>query len=197
MNDIQPLEQHFEIFSGHHFRGKIKGLPSGPIQVLQPRDFKAGEVQHTPLRIFDTENNILYSRQELQNKDILLPNKGTLLHPVWFQAGDLHSVATSSFFVIRQRNTGALLPKYVYWLLQQPIINRYLLQALTKSTVPSLSVKPVRAMEIPVPPRNTQEHIAELVDQVQQEKELLKQKMHNRQKWLNSYCWERLQPHLS
>ena len=108
-------------------------------------------------------------QQCLQPGDILLANKGNLgkVGIVDSDCGE-NWVANQLFQVIRLNSDSVCRPEYLFRYLSSPLVQTYLQDQASGTTMPVLKTADINALSIPVPPLKEQEGVLETHQQIQQ-----------------------------
>jgi hypothetical protein len=145
-----------EIRMGYPFRAAVKPIEGGTLAVVQMKDVdeSAGLIPEACLRIKDEPER--YEKHLLQIDDVLLQSRGSKFPSVVFDK-PLHAIATLGLIVIRPGSE--TLPAYLSWLLNQARV-REALRAVARGTyIPFLSKADVEALNVSLPPLDTQKRI--------------------------------------
>lgn len=121
--------------------------------------------------------NNKYEKQLLQNDDILFAAKGFNNFAVVYHESIGKAVASSSFIIIRMKSqyVNKVFPEYLKWLLSNsPQIEEFYKQK-PASTVPSISIGQLSALEIEIPDYNTQQLIVNTYECRAKEVQLIRQ----------------------
>lgn len=163
-----------DIRVGYQARGRIEEDVTGDFIIIRPQDIdelnnlnleKAMHFQPSskidPTNAQVTQNEILFQSRGLKNKVCLidLPLQNT--------------VASNTFYVIKIRDLENVLPEYLAWWFEQPVLQRYFEQGRGISTIPFISTKVLSHAPIMVPPLATQEKICNLVRLLKREQAVM------------------------
>jgi restriction endonuclease S subunit len=113
----------------------------------------------------------------LKEGDILFAAKGSNNFAVVYHRQNNKAVASSSFIIIRIniKYANILLPEYLAWYLSHTSTIRSFHKKQLGTTIPSISIKMLREMEIPLPPLQKQKTIISIQNLRNKEKKLLGQ----------------------
>lgn len=139
------------------------------IVYLQVKDFnERGEYLRTtkPGVFKDLSTKFLL----LKDGDILFAAKGNKNFAAVFKGSDFPAVASSSFFVLSL--TTDIIPEYVSWFVNHPKTQRQLKSQAMGSSIQSISIGTISALEILIPDKQIQKIIVELEKLRSQERKL-------------------------
>lgn len=157
---LYHLGEVADIFSGYHFRGRVKHEPHGDLPVLQIKDLPPGGILFQ-----QPETHIVSSAGHAQRTvagDLILQARGTQTSHAFATASAVGVLVPSTFIVIRP-DTSAANPAYVAWYFQQLEAQEYLERIKTGSTlVRVIMPKHLRKMPVPLPPLHVQNAIGQV-----------------------------------
>lgn len=112
----------------------------------------------------------------LNEGDVLFAAKGTNNFAVVYSEKSGRAVASSSFIVIRLNpdNRDVLLPEFLAWFLSHTPAIRSLHQKQLGTTIPSISIKMLKELEISIPAIEKQQLFTRIQNLRDKEKELLR-----------------------
>jgi hypothetical protein len=178
----KPLSNLADIRVGYSFRTKIKHDPLGSVPVLQIKDITRGRELRP-----DQLPRLRWPTAEpppcLSPGDIVLPARGDHYSATMLPAGP-PIVASSQLFVL-SAHSHALLPEYLCWYLNRPQAQNYFLANRAGSSIPMLNKQSLGALDVQVPPLETQQRILLLQAAWERERALTQQLLINRQKMLD------------
>ncbi|HMT74372.1 MAG TPA: restriction endonuclease subunit S [Chitinophagaceae bacterium] len=143
---------------------------AGEVVYLQVRHFDEKGLLKTELYT-DLKHSKVTEKHLLQEGDILFAAKGTKNFAAVYESHNPPAVASTSFFVIRL-NESRVLPAYLAWYLNHPLIAKQLKEQAIGTATPSISKAVLEQLEIPVPAVQKQKLIIELQELIKKEKEL-------------------------
>ncbi|MEM9064031.1 MAG: restriction endonuclease subunit S [Planctomycetota bacterium] len=156
------LDQIAEVFSGHYEKGAGSDDPAGThrlvfIASIDPAPDHALIRQSCP-RFMPKKAP---GRAVLEHGDLLVPARGDRLHIAIIEHPDDRRplVAASFLHVVRPR-ADDLDPYYLRWWIEFGARER-LQQGIQGSNIPTLSIKVLRTVAVPIPPLDIQRRIAE------------------------------------
>jgi restriction endonuclease S subunit len=149
-------------------------LLGGDVKYLQTRHF---DQDH---RFDDTVKSSINSDDKLDRHllglgDILMAVKGHDHFAVMYTPEMGLAVASTVFMVIRPTSHNVL-PEYITWFLNHPQVQSYLRLASKGSNLPSITIKDIEQIEVPVPSIDTQRIVLQL-DKLRQRETVIKQKL--------------------
>ncbi|MEG6425089.1 restriction endonuclease subunit S [Enterobacter hormaechei] len=174
---LKKLGQIAGIRSGHTLRGAITPDPEGDVRLLQIKDFDEDwQFNDKALPTVVWEQRI--APPFLEQGEIVVAARGNRNLAVVYR-GQVPVVATSQFLIISlKRNEREIIPEYLCWLLNHPMIQQWFhrsgtnIQLITKSAL--LDV------DIPVTPIETQLQLIKLQRAWQKEDDIISKLQINR-----------------
>ncbi|HCR0469682.1 TPA: restriction endonuclease subunit S [Enterobacter hormaechei] len=174
---LKKLGQIAGIRSGHTLRGAITPDPEGDVRLLQIKDFDEDwQFNDKALPTVVWEQRI--APPFLEQGEIVVAARGNRNLAVVYR-GQVPVVATSQFLIISlKRNEREIIPEYLCWLLNHPMIQQWFhrsgtnIQLITKSAL--LDV------DIPVTPIETQLQLIKLQRAWQKEDNIISKLQINR-----------------
>jgi Type I restriction modification DNA specificity domain len=97
----------------------------------------------------------------LRAGDILFPNRGTRHTAYVFDRGESNVIVGAQFYIIRP-NAQLVLPEYLAWYLRSESASQHFQSVRRGSLVQTLQRADVEALQIPIPPLDTQNALIEL-----------------------------------
>lgn len=121
-------------------------------------------------------SRVLVDEQKLSHAihggDILLPGRGQTF-PARLYDGKLGPILPSGqIYVISPLSPETVLPEFLSWYLNRPVVQRFILSSLTGTTVQALNKSVLKNLEIEIPTVEVQYQIVELVDLLEQRRQL-------------------------
>lgn len=177
----KPLHSLVEIRTGHTFRSKIEEDPNGRVRILQIKDLK-GRPEIFASELPFLKGSDLKDAALLKPSDIVLPARGEYYKTALLK-GEGSVVASSQLFVLGSRIKDVM-PEYLGWYLNQSAAQHYFLTHRSGTSIPMLNKQSLGALQIPVPPMEIQRKIVAIQQCWEQEKQLTKQLLTNREQML-------------
>lgn len=143
-----------EIFRG---RAITKKASFGNIRVVNISNIGNYEIDYADLEYLQEEERKV-ANYLLQEGDVLLSARGTVIRSAVFQAQSYPCIASSNLIVIRP-NTKRLDSVYLKIFLDSPIGNKLISSAQQGTIVINISYRDLMGLEIPVPPLETQKAV--------------------------------------
>lgn len=174
---LKKLGQIAGIRSGYTLRGAITPDPEGDVRLLQIKDLDQDwQFNHNALPTVLWEQRI--APPFLEQGEIIVAARGNRNLAVVYR-GEVPVVATSQFLIVSlRRQEREIVPEYLCWLLNHPMIQQWFhrsgtnIQLITKSALLDVA--------IPVPPLETQLQLIDLQRVWQKEDELINKLQKNR-----------------
>jgi hypothetical protein len=184
---MRRLADIADIRAGFPFRGRVEPVPDGTLAVVQMKDVddSAGLNPAGCLRIVDEPSR--YDRHLLEVGDVLLQSRGHKFPAVVFDK-PLHGVAALGLMVIRP--SGAAIPEYLNWLLNNPR-TREAMRAVARGTyVPFLSRANLEELQVLVPALDIQRRIV-VIDQLRRQEQKLTTRLSDlNNKFTDALVWK-------
>lgn len=147
-----------------------KPVAKGDIVYLQAKHFDENGHLATVLHP-DLKSDNIITRHILKSGDILFAAKGTKNFATVFESHNPTSVASTSFFVIRLKES-EILPSYLAWYLNHPLTQRLLKDNAIGTSIPSISKVVLEELEVPVPALAVQKAIVKIAELRNKEKNI-------------------------
>jgi restriction endonuclease S subunit len=172
---IKRIGDCADILPGLSLKARAEHEPDGTYQIIQAKHLKEGipyvfNRKEHELRITIDKK---MDRYLVNAGDILFISRGMRNEAILVDEVPEHSVASSSFYIIRGKQgveTG-----YLAWVLEQSQIKAKVAQARTGAGMPLVQRSELMEMTIPVPDINTQLKISELNRLMANERRILDQ----------------------
>lgn len=174
-----------EVRSGYPFRGSIAEAPEGEVLAVQMKDVDAEAGIHWSGVI----RTSLAGRKEpdwLQAGDVLFVFKGARFYAVCIDDPPGRSVCSPHFLHLQVAPGGTLAPAFLAWQINQPPFQRQLQQAAEGTSQLSIRRPVLESLTLSVPPLIDQQRIVELADLARQERRVLSQLIHIRERQLQA-----------
>ena len=186
------LAQVAEIKSGYPYRSKILEVPGTGVFAVQMKDVAInGGIDWE--RVVETETSGKRAPDWLVPGDILFSFRGNHNYAVLVDehADKLKAVASPHFFVIRCKSD-KLLPAFLVWVLNQGPLQEYFYKESTGSLTKGLRKESVAESPIVIPPLEKQRQIIQLLNVVEQERQLLKELIQNNEAMMDGIAADML-----
>ena len=179
----ERLERVVALRAGYGFRSAIEEFSDGNIVAVQLRDIQRDKVNWASA--VRTRLERAPAKDEwLRTGDILFPFRGSRFSAI--ALGDVPSpaVASSQFMLLRLLEPAALLPEFLAWQLNQPILQRYFELVAEGTAQRSLRRSAIEAATIIIPSIERQRSTMQLVTLVRREREALEEIIKTREQQL-------------
>lgn len=177
-----------KVQSGHISRGRIEPREDGTHFLLQARDVDAERLTYwkdTLIRF----NPVLSQKDWILKKgDILFMARGARNFSVLLNDIQEPALAAACFFIIRV-SSEKIVPSFLWWYLNQSPVEKYLRTHTGRGVhMPVVRRAALENIDIPVPPLEIQNKIAELDVLMREEQELLDKLARKRNELVTSAC---------
>ena len=136
-----------EIRTGYSFRGKVTDDPAGRLAVVQMKDIRdTGQLELAGC--FRIQEEPAHRRHLLQPSDVLIQARGTTFPAARLDA-PFHGIASFGLHVLHPCDR--LLPEYLVWALNHPVLQATITGMSKGSSVPFLSKSSLAELQIPLP----------------------------------------------
>ncbi|SFC49583.1 Type I restriction modification DNA specificity domain-containing protein [Kushneria avicenniae] len=114
-------------------------------------------------------------QQQLRPGDVLLIGKGSIgrVALVGEDCGE-NWVAGQVFLIIRAQKRDRLRPEYLYRYLASPMVQQYLKEIVSGTSIPVLKANDIKHLPVPVPSLEAQEQVVDVHSQIMEEYEAIK-----------------------
>lgn len=186
-----------DIFSGHTFKGSAEAsepLSDYNLRVIQIQDIQDKALQSvSTLKIANIRKDHLKSNLQLRKSDIVMPLKGSRTSAMLIDIKDeTYLTATNLVAIIRLNNKIDIRPDYLFWYLNINKIKARISNFKMGSTVPSLSIRQLKSIEIEVPDKKTQNDILYIYYNWLEQKSTLEELIANGEKITNKICMKKI-----
>jgi hypothetical protein len=123
-------------------------------------DNRLTDVDQLDLISFPTTSQT--ARQRLQPDDVLVSARGTLMKCALVPRSHSGAIASANFIIIRLREDAMLRPELLWAYLRHPATQVRVLSQVTSTAQPSLNIRALEELLIPVPPQNIQPDLVRL-----------------------------------
>jgi hypothetical protein len=171
-SQLTRLSAVADILPGYSVKGRVVHDPTGSIQIVMGRHLRNNTAYHyadeDELRIQPPRKTAPY---RVGPGDVLFTARGKTNHATLLAQVPEQTIASSTFYIVRAR-TG-LEPAYLAWALNQPAAQAAIAQVRTGAGVAIVQRRAFTQIVIPVPDRETQQHIGRLAELMGRERQLL------------------------
>lgn len=170
---VTRLEEIANFASSHTFRSRLEHDPNGNVYVLQLRDVRLGKNidWKKVLRIKDVPGE----KHLLEPSDLLFSMRGSNYSAFFLAEVREPTVASSQFFRMRIKVAvpRLILPEFLAWQLNQKPAKDYYAAKETGSTIRSIRMSEIRAMQIVIPTIERQRELLNLGERIMEHNMLL------------------------
>ena len=176
-----------EIQIGYQAKGRIKDDPDGTYRIIQSRDCPSdGEIRWDELLHIEPDRDP--ERYVVRDGDVLFLAKGGRRTAVAVHNPELHTVAVSTFYILRVRDQSAILPEYLAWYLNNAAHEYLAVEATRGTTVPLVPSKALANLPVEVPSMPVQKTVAALDAVLQKERRLTSELVEKRAQLITALC---------
>lgn len=144
-----------ELRTGYSFRGKVVDDPAGGLAVVQMKD--VGDIGHfKPEDCIRITEEPAHRRHLLQPGDLLLQARGSMFPAVVVEV-PFHGIAAFGLHVLHPSDK--VLPEYLVWALNHPMLQAVMSGMAKGSSVPFLSKSSLADLQVPIPSLEAQRRI--------------------------------------
>ena len=158
------LNKLADVQVGYQSRSRIEESPNGSFRIIRPQDLDDKSMMSDVSVRFFPEETIDPSKYLVKKDDILIQARGNNHFAILIIQDYIQTVASNSFYIIKNINRKKILPGYLSWWLNQPEAQNYFLTEQGLSTIPFISIRTLQNTIIRVPSLETQEKICNLID---------------------------------
>ena len=181
------------IQSGHPFRGSIAEKPGSGIKVIQIKD-ASGDNGIQWSQLIEAEPVTQKTPHFLQKNDILFAARNSRHYAVLVNQASEPTLCSPHFYILRTRSE-QLLPAFLTWQLNQPLLQRYFNQLAEGSTTKSINRSNLANAKIALPPLAAQQQITQLHHNLQAQKRVYQQLIQNTDKFMHSIGTKMINDH--
>ena len=161
---------------GYQTRGKIEESLDGDFTIVRSQDFSdEGKLILDRVMRFFPNSSIDPQNYMITNGDILVQARGQNHKAYLIEESLENTVAANSFYIIRIKESAAVLPAYLTWFINQPKVQAYFEQEQGLSTIPFISKSGLSKTRVLLPLVEIQKKVSELISLWRQEQELMEQ----------------------
>lgn len=183
------LEELASTSSGHTLRDAAASLGKGGVHVVQVSDASGSElaVEAGELALADIDGRSLANR--LRPGDILFRTRGQSNQATLVVTVPEPTVALSPLVVIRVRDTSAVLPGYLCWVLNSEGLGGELDREARGTIIRMVGAGSLRKLPIPLPPLAVQQHITRTAELARREQDIGEQLRLARHRFVEQVLW--------
>ena len=177
------LEVVAALRAGYGFRSAIEEFSDGDVVAVQLRDIQRDKVNWTSA----VRTRLARAPAEdewLRPGDVLFPFRGIRFSAIALGDVPAPAVASSQFMLLRLLEPAALLPEFLAWQLNQPVLQRYFELAAEGTAQRSLRRSAIEAATVVIPSIERQRSTMQLVTLVRREREALEEIIKTREQQL-------------
>jgi restriction endonuclease S subunit len=180
------LKNIADVRTGYTFRGRIEEAGNGNVHVLQIRDLRKQYTEFNRTELFAEELPLIHwdgsEKSMLQQGDVVLPARGDYYNAATY-FGTEKVIATSQLLIIKT-NKENVLPEFLCWAINQPKVQYRLVSESRGTNIPLLSRRSLDMLTLKVPPIEKQKKIIEIQRLWEEEQQLTKKLLTNRESML-------------
>ncbi len=176
------------IQSGYHSRGQIEPFEDGSHFLFQARDVDGENLTYRTDALIRFNPDLSRTDEALKKNDILFMARGARNYSVLLEEIHDFTLAAACFFIVRVSDA-KLLPAYLFWYLNQPPVERYLVRHSGRGVhMPVVRRSVLEKLDIPLPNLEIQKKIVELEALRKQEEELTSRLTEKRKQLMTASC---------
>ena len=174
-----------DLQGGYPFRGSIEEVADGDALAVQMKDVDP----ERGISWCGVLRTALTGRKQpdwLKAGDILVVSKGARFYAVCLDEPPHPAVCSPHFFHLQVKLSGAVIPAFVAWQINQPPFQRQLQQAAEGTSQLSIRRPVLEALTLSIPSLADQHRIVALAELARLERQTLTQLIRNREQQLNA-----------
>jgi len=177
-----------KVQSGHLSRGPIEPHEDGTHFLLQARDVDANRLTYRTETLIRFNPAMPRRDWVLKSGDVLFMDRGSRNFSVIIKAIPDPVLAAACFFIVRVSNE-RVLPDYLCWYLNQPQVERYLIQHSGRGVhMPVVRRSVLENIDVPIPTLEIQKKIMETQILMKEEQALLNNLAEKRKELIMATC---------
>lgn len=185
------IEDIADIRVGYQPKSRAEHDADGTHRLIQIKDFwEDGTIDYDNLVWVVPDRNP--QRYQVQNGDVLFSARGKYNTAHALTGVPPQTLAGGNFFVVRLKES-RILPEYLAWSLNQPVMQETIRGWMMGSNIPYMSKKAFEQLMISVPSLKTQQKICELIRLQLREQKLLMQLAEKREQFIQTVCYRAVQ----
>jgi restriction endonuclease S subunit len=167
------LKNLSDIITGYTFRESIKDDQNGTVRVIQGKNLNSTQIMDTKdlIKIDKLKNS---TNSFTQFNDIVLNIKGNIQSSIIKYQEP--SLASSSVIIIRVKSV-EILPDYLNLYLNSSVAQRQISRLSTGGVMKTIQKAHLQELEIYIPNLKEQEHIVNIANNIEMQKQLLNRKL--------------------
>jgi hypothetical protein len=182
------LKDLANIHSGFISRGKIDQRDDGTCLLLQAKDVDADRLSYRADALVRFLPKLSAKDRFLASGDILFMARGVKNFSILIDKLPDRVLAAACFFVVRVSDSG-ILPEYLCWYLNQSTVEGYLKRFSGRGVhMPVVRRSVLESIDIPLPPLDIQQQIAEMNSLLRKEQDLYKMLAAKRKNLMTEIC---------
>ncbi|MCG8427181.1 MAG: restriction endonuclease subunit S [Chromatiales bacterium] len=175
------LKQIADVAMGYSFRSRLERVDGGNISVIQMKDLSEdNQLEVSNLMQIDKEG--MKRPQFVQQNDIVLRSRGQTYTAVLIDQDVGEAVLAAP--LLRIRVGEAVLPAYLYWYINLPATQAWLMSQAEGTKTPMISKQVLEGMEVVVPPLKRQQTIVQLAALAADEQRLMQELARKRKQYM-------------
>jgi len=176
------------IKSGYHSRGRIEPLEDGTHFLLQARDIDGESLTCQTDKFIRFNPDLSRTDGTLTKNDILFMARGVRNYSVLLGEIPNSTLAAACFFIVSVSGK-SLLPAYLFWYLNQPPVERYLVSHSGRGVhMPVVRRSVLEKLDVPLPNLEIQKKIVELEALRKEEEDLANRLAEKRKQLVTASC---------
>jgi hypothetical protein len=181
------LRELVEIQIGYQAKGRIEDDPDGTYQIIQSRDCSSeGQIRWDELLRIEPHRDP--ERYVVRDGDVLFLAKGGRRTAVAVNNARPHTIAVSTFYILRVGDGERILPEYLAWYLSNAAHEYLTVEATRGTTVPLVPSKALANLPVDVPSKPVQKTVAALGAALQKERRLTSELAEKRAQLITALC---------
>jgi hypothetical protein len=181
------LSRLAELQIGYQAKGSIEDDPNGTHLIIQSRDCRDdGEISWDEL--FRVVPQRQAERYTLREGDVLFLAKGGRRTAVAVRDPRPHTMAVSTFYIVRMRDEDVLLPEYLAWYLNHSAREHMAAEERQGTTIPFVSLRALADLPVDLPPTGTQRRVAMLDALLRRDRRLASELLERRSRLVTIAC---------
>jgi restriction endonuclease S subunit len=176
-----------DVWVGYQPKDRAEHDMDGTYRLIQIKDFREdGSINFGSLSWVVPDRDP--ERYRVQEGDVLFSARGKYNYAYALENVLAQTLAGGNFFVVRLIKRD-LLPEYLAWFLNQPVTQEAIKGRMMGTNIPYISKGAFVALEVQMPPLETQGKICQLIRLLQQEKRLLANLAAKRAQLVQAVCY--------